>query len=102
MQQLNPLAVRKLRIFLPNNDTIDETMLTKLAGNDLMQYMIAQPGFPEQDLTEEDGLHWNCRKLATWMSDHPKLFDLYVQGKALTNPSGRTCEINQGYKPGRI
>ena len=61
-----------------------------------------QPGFPEQDLTEEDDLHWKCRDLAKWMRDHPKLKDLYVQGKMIKNPSGRTCEINQGYRPGRI
>ena len=75
--------------------------LADLAGFRLTQYMINQPGFPEQDLTEEDDLHWKCRDLAKWMRDHPKLNDLYIQGKAIKNPSGRTCEINQGYRPGR-
>ena len=88
MQQSNPLAVRKLRIFLANNDTIDGNMLTQLAGNDLTGYMMAQPGFPEQDLTEEDGLHWHCRDLAKWMKKHPVLAEMYAEGKRIRNPSG--------------
>jgi hypothetical protein len=102
MQLPNPLAVRKLRIYLANHDNIDWNMLAQVADYDLTCYMISQSGFPEQDLTEEDGEHWKCRDLAKWMREHPKLFDLYVQGKAIKNPSGRTCEINQGYRPGRI
>lgn len=92
MQQPNPLTVRKLRIFLANHDIIDWNILAQLAGNDLIRYMLTQPGFPEQDLTEEDGEHWKCRELAKWMREHPKLNDLYVQGKRLTNPSGKTHE----------
>ena len=42
--------------------------------------------------------HWKCRNLAKWMRDHPKLKDLYVQGKMIKNPSGRTFEINRGYR----
>ena len=100
--KLDPLIVRKLRIFLANNEIITWKLLADLAGFDLIKYMITQPGFPEQNLTEGDGFHWKCRDLAMWMKEHPKLFDLYVQGKATMNPSGRTCEINQGYRPGRI
>lgn len=102
MTKLDPLTVRDLRIFLARNYIIDWNMFAHLAGLALTRFMITQPGFPEQDLTEEDGPHWKCRDLAKWMAAHPKLFDLYVQGKAIMNPSGRTSEINQGYRPGRI
>ena len=100
--KLDPLIVRELRIFLANNEIITWKLLADMAGYNLIKYMITQPGFPEQNLTEEDGLHWKCRDLARWMREHPKLIDLYVQGKSIKNPSGRTCEINQGYRPGRI
>jgi hypothetical protein len=98
----DPQHVLDLRIHLAQNQVITWQQLSSIADYDLTCYMITQPGFPEQDLSEEDGLHWNCRDLAKWMKEHPQLFDLYVQGKAIKNPSGRTCEINQGYRPGRI
>lgn len=87
--KLDPLIVRKLRIFLANNEIITWKLLADLAGYDLIKYMITQPEFPEQDLTEEDGFHWKCRDLALWMRQHPMLIDLYDQGKRIHNPSGR-------------
>ena len=99
---INPLTVLKLRIHLFKYEIITWKELADLAGLRLTQYMISQPGFPEQDLSEKDGEHWKCRNLAKWMRDHPKLKDLYVQGKMIKNPSGRTFEINRGYRPGRI
>ncbi len=101
MNNPHPLAVLRLRINLANHDTITPGELTEVAGRDLAAYM-AREGIPESGLDEELGVYWNCRDLAKWMREHPKLFDLYVQGKAIMNPSGRTCEINQGYRPGRI
>jgi hypothetical protein len=95
MQNIDPLIVRKLRIYLANNEVIDSIMLDHLAGNNLVNYMVTQLGFPEQDLTEEDGLHWKCRDLATWMRQHPKLVKLYEDGKRQCNPSGRTAEDNE-------
>jgi hypothetical protein len=97
----NPQHVLALRIHLAWNDTITPGELTEVAGKDLVDYMVRE-GIPESDLDEELGDFWNCRDLAKWMRDHPKLNDLYVQGKMIKNPSGRTCEINQGYRPGRI
>ena len=91
-----------MRIHLSKHEIITWKQLADLAGFNLTRYMTNQPGFPQRDLTEEDGFHWKCRDLAKWMTAHPKLFDLYVQGKVIVNPSGRTCEINQGYRPGRI
>ena len=96
-----PLAVRRLYIHLAKNDIITPDELTEVAGRQLVAYMILE-GIPESGLDEELGDYWNCRDLAKWMTTHPMLFDLYVQGKAIVNQSGRTCEINQGYQPGRI
>jgi hypothetical protein len=101
MNNPHPIAVRRLRIHLANNYTITPDELTEVAGRDLATYMV-QEGIPKSDLDEELGDYWICRDLAKWMRDHPKLNDLYVQGKAIKNPSGRTCETNQGYRPGRI
>jgi hypothetical protein len=101
MNNPHPIAVRRLRIHLANIYTITPDELTEVAGKDLATYMV-QEGIPKSDLDEELGDYWKCRDLAKWMAVHPKLFDLYVQGKAIKNPSGRTCEINQGSRPGRI
>jgi len=95
--KLDPLIVRELRIYLAQNELITWTLLADFSGYDLIKYLITQPRFPEPE-----GLHWRCRDPAKWMREHPKLIDLYVQGKAIKNSSGRTCEINQGYQPGRI
>ncbi len=91
----HPLAVRDLRIHLAQNQVITRQQLFSIADYDLTCYLINQPGFPEQDLTEEDGLHWKCRDLAKWMREHSELSELYVEGKRRRNPSGRTCEDNE-------
>ena len=101
MNNPHPLAVRRLRIHLANNNTITPGELTEVAGRDLAAYIIRE-GIPESGLDEELGEYWKCRDLAKWMREHPKLNDLYVQGKVIKNPSGRTCETNQGYRPGQI
>ena len=52
---INPLTVLKLRIHLFKYEIITWKELADLAGLRLTQYMISQPGFPEQDLSEKDG-----------------------------------------------
>jgi hypothetical protein len=101
MRQPHPSDVLALRIHLAQLGTITPEELFKVAGWTLAAYMVRE-GMPDADLTEELGLHWNHRDLALWMRQHPMLIDLYIQGKVIKNPSGRTCEINQGYRPGRI
>lgn len=88
MKQPDALSVRTLRIHLPHHQTITWQQLSEIAGYDLCRYMVSQPDFPEQDLTEEDGLHWKCRTLAKWMKEHPVLAEMYAEGKRNRNPSG--------------
>jgi len=92
MQQPDPLAVRKLRIFLAHNHIIDRKSLLEIAGHDLACFMKKQPGFPDSDLSEEHGLYWNCRELRDWMQAHKALQSAYNEGKRRVNPSGRAYE----------
>jgi len=94
MQQHDPLLVRKLRIHLANNHIITREELGEIAGRNLVVFMIHE-GMPESSLDEELGDYWNCRDLARWMREHSVLAELYVEGKRLKNPSGRTSEDNE-------
>jgi hypothetical protein len=89
-----PTHVLDLRIHLAQLGTITPKELVEVAGQTLVAYMI-QEGMPDTDLTEELGLHWNHRDLATWMRQHPVMKDIYTDGKRLTNPSGRAAEDNE-------
>ncbi len=92
MQQPDPIAVRRLRIFLGKNEIVDKKSVLNIAGVDLYSFMVAQPGFPPEDLSEEHGLHWNYRILRDWMQAHKELQAAYNKGKRLINPSGRAYE----------
>jgi len=92
MRKPDPLAVRRLRIFLAHNEIINRKSLLEIASHDLARFMGTQSGFPDQDLSEEHGLHWNCRKLRDWMQSHNVLQSAYNEGKRLVNPSGRAYE----------
>jgi len=93
---LNPEDVLNLRIRVSKLGIIKIDELVSVGGCDLIAYMFLE-GIPKARFDQDLSEYWNCRDLARWMAAHPKLFDLYVQGKAMVNPSGRTCEINQGY-----
>jgi len=49
-------------------------------------------GMPDPKSDEDLGDYWQRRDLGKWMREHPKLVEMYVEGKRLTNTSGKTHE----------
>ena len=91
LNKLDPLAVRKLRIFLAQNENILPGDLIEIAGWNLTAYMVRE-GIPEPDLDEELGHYWKYRNLRDWMQAHQVLQAAYIEGKKIVNPSGRANE----------
>jgi hypothetical protein len=83
-----------LRFHLANPGTITPKELLKVAGSTLAVYLVHE-GAPDPEMNEELGDYWKCQDLGKWMREHPKLAEMYVEGKRMVNPSGRTCEDNE-------